>query len=61
VLELSEDDAKQEIEKLIRGDTASSLVLRRCETCNISVKNLMAGYRIYLDRKKRKFLHMGAG
>ncbi|MEW6555282.1 MAG: (Fe-S)-binding protein [Actinomycetota bacterium] len=35
VLELSGDDAKREIEKLIRGDVAGSLVLRRCETCNV--------------------------
>jgi Fe-S oxidoreductase len=35
VLELPEDEAKREIEKLIHGDTVGSLVLQRCETCNI--------------------------
>ncbi len=35
VLELSEDEAKRQIETLIRGDTGNSLVLRRCQTCNI--------------------------
>jgi Fe-S oxidoreductase len=35
VLELPEDEAKQEIEVLIHGDTDVSLVLQRCVTCNI--------------------------
>lgn len=35
VLELPENEAKQEISKLIRGDTGVSLVLQRCVTCNI--------------------------
>lgn len=35
VLELPEDEAKREIEALIRGDTDTSLVLQRCVTCNI--------------------------
>ncbi len=35
VLELAEDEAKQEIQALIRGDTGASLVLQRCVTCNI--------------------------
>ncbi len=34
VLELPEEEARREMEKLIRGDTGSSLVLRRCMTCN---------------------------
>jgi len=34
VLELPTGEAKREIEKLIRGDTGSSLVLQRCQTCN---------------------------
>jgi len=35
VLELPEDEAKQEIRTLIQGDTGASLVLQRCVTCNI--------------------------
>jgi Fe-S oxidoreductase len=35
VLELPEEEAKQQIEILIRGDTDKSLVLQRCVTCNI--------------------------
>lgn len=35
VLELSEKEAKQEMDKLVRGATGSSLVLRRCVTCNV--------------------------
>ncbi|MFW6113372.1 MAG: 4Fe-4S dicluster domain-containing protein, partial [Actinomycetota bacterium] len=35
VLELSEDEARREIKKLIRGDTDGSLVLQRCVTCNV--------------------------
>ncbi len=35
VLELPEDEAKRQIEALIRGETDKSLVLRRCVTCNI--------------------------
>jgi Fe-S oxidoreductase len=35
VLELEKDAAKREIETLIRGDSAASLVLQRCVTCNI--------------------------
>ncbi|MBC7247590.1 MAG: (Fe-S)-binding protein [Actinobacteria bacterium] len=34
VLELPGEEAKSELEKLIRGDTGSSLVLQRCMTCN---------------------------
>jgi Fe-S oxidoreductase len=34
VLELPEDEAKQQIRTLIRGDTDMSLVLQRCVTCN---------------------------
>lgn len=34
VLELSKSDAKEEINKLIDGDTDSSLVLQHCVTCN---------------------------
>ena len=34
VLELPEDEAKQEIATLIRGDTRASLVMQRCVTCN---------------------------
>jgi Fe-S oxidoreductase len=34
VLELPEGEAKRELEKLIQGDTGSSLVLQRCVTCN---------------------------
>jgi Fe-S oxidoreductase len=35
VLELPEDEAKQQIKMLINGDTPASLVLQRCVTCNI--------------------------
>ncbi|MFA5322498.1 MAG: (Fe-S)-binding protein [Smithella sp.] len=35
VLELPENEAKQEIEKLINGDGNASLVLQTCVTCNI--------------------------
>ena len=34
VLELNEDEAKQEITALIQGDTGDSLILRHCVTCN---------------------------
>lgn len=34
VLELTREEAKREMEKLIRGDTGASLVLQRCVTCN---------------------------
>jgi len=34
VLELPREEALREIGALIRGDTDSSLALRRCETCN---------------------------
>jgi fumarate reductase (CoM/CoB) subunit B len=34
VLELPEEEAKQEIKTLIQGDTGASLVLQRCVTCN---------------------------
>ncbi|MDD5667049.1 MAG: (Fe-S)-binding protein [Actinomycetota bacterium] len=35
VLELAEDEAKRQIDILIRGEKDASLVLRRCVTCNI--------------------------
>ncbi len=35
VLELSADEAKREIDKVIDGDWNSSLVLKRCVTCNL--------------------------
>ncbi len=35
VLELGKEEAKREIETLIRGQSAASLVLQRCVTCNI--------------------------
>lgn len=35
VLELPEAEARRQIELLIDGDTASSLVLARCQTCNV--------------------------
>lgn len=35
LLELPEEQAKQEIEKLIHGDPSTSLVLHTCVTCNI--------------------------
>jgi Fe-S oxidoreductase len=34
VLELPENDARQAIKALIRGDTGASLVLQKCVTCN---------------------------
>jgi Fe-S oxidoreductase len=34
LLELSKSSAEEEINKLIRGDTGSSLVLKHCVTCN---------------------------
>ncbi len=35
VLELPREEAKRQMEMLIRGDTDASLVLKRCVTCNI--------------------------
>ena len=53
VLGLSKGEAKREMEKLIRGGTGASLVLRRCQTCNLCEFTCPLGanpYGLILDR-----------